>query len=81
MGYIMDKFVRILSEQNPEFELICKNPECRRKTKVRTVNYYSSPNGEYELQCPHCGMSTTYTGITKDLAQLKKKFKDIGIKW
>ena len=47
----MDKFIKILATQNPDMEVDCGNPNCKKKTKIKTIDFFSATNGTYYLNC------------------------------
>lgn len=77
----MDKFIKILATQNPDMEVDCGNPNCKKKTKIKTIDFFSATNGTYELNCSYCGNKTTINNIDQEIEKLKKQFKSIGITW
>ena len=77
----MDTFIQILAKQNPYMDVDCQNPECKKKTQIKTEDFFCSPNGVYVLNCPHCGKSSHLEGIGEAVVELKKQFKEAGITW
>lgn len=75
----MDKFVKIFSSQNPKMELPCGNPNCKKKSNVKTVDFFSGKS--YIFKCPHCGETTEFTNVETELNKLKKDFKKLGLTW
>ncbi len=75
----MDKFVKILASQNPKIELVCSNNDCKKKTSVKTTDFFSDKS--YTLKCPYCGKNTEITDIESELEKAKKNFKKSGITW
>ena len=77
----IDKFIKILANQNPEMEIDCKTPQCKKKSKVKTLDFFSSPDGIFKYVCPYCQSVTNINGIDEQINKLKKQFKSMGITW
>ena len=69
----MDKFVKLFADQNPKMELCCGNPNCNKKTKVKTTDFFSGKS--YVFKCPHCSETTEFTNVKTELDKLKKELK------
>lgn len=80
-GVNMDKFIKVLVKNNPNMEIECRNPECRKKIKIKSIDFFTSPNGVYQFVCPNCNKSSEIDNIDQYIADLKKKFKSLGITW
>ena len=76
----MDKFIKILSEQNKTMQLECGHKKCGRKSKVKTIDFFSA-KPDYRFVCPYCGETTVYENIASEIEKLKKQFKKSGITW
>lgn len=74
----MDKFIKILAEQNPYTTPDC--PNCNHQMKIKTEDFFGSGK-DYETTCPYCNQTITFTGVKEQIDKLKKQFKSIGITW
>lgn len=75
----MDKFVKTLASQNPKIELQCSNPNCNKKSKVKTVDFFSGKT--YDFTCPYCKEITPFIDIKTRLDKFKKDAQKMGIFW
>ena len=74
----MDKFVKILAKDEPYITPDC--PNCNNALKIKTEDFFGASDN-YETICPHCKWKVTFSGIKKQLDQLKRQFESLGITW
>lgn len=48
----MDKYIKVLCEQNPTLDLDCDNPKCNHKTNVKSKDFFKS--NIYKFTCSKC---------------------------
>lgn len=72
----MNKYIRILAKQNPNYEITCEG--CHNKFKVKTAELFNGSD-TFSAICPHCSSTTTIGELRKTIASLEKQFKDNGI--
>lgn len=72
----MNKYVEILIQQNPKYEIECEN--CNYKFFVKTKDIFDSGD-TYTTNCPKCCKQISYTNINKWVRQAEKEMKDAGI--
>lgn len=48
--------------------------------KIKTEDFFGASDN-YETICPHCKGKVTFSGIKKQLDQLKRQFESLGITW
>ncbi len=65
----MDKFVKMLIENNPTITFTCANPKCKRKVKVKTADVFSKK--AYSFTCPHCKEQITVDVDQKSIEKSK----------
>lgn len=49
----MDKYIKVLCDQNPITELTCDNNSCKHIITVKSVEFFK--NDIYKYTCPKCG--------------------------
>ena len=74
----MDKFVTILAKDEPYITPDC--PNCNNSLKIKTEDFFCAGDN-YETICPHCKEKVTFSGVKKQLDQLKRQFESLGITW
>lgn len=72
----MDKYIRVLCEQNPKTTLSCDNPNCKKEHTFKTNQVLK--NKSFEFECNYCGKTVKYD-TSKFVSDLVNQFKKLGI--
>lgn len=72
----MDKYIRVLCEQNPNISFNCGNPDCKKEHTFKTNQVFK--DRYFEFECTSCG-KTTKVETTKFINDLSNEFKKFGI--
>lgn len=72
----MDKYIRVLCEQNPNISFNCGNTDCKKEHTFKTNQVFK--DRYFEFECASCG-KTTKVETSKFVSDLSNEFKKLGI--
>lgn len=74
----MEKYIEMFCNQNPEFEIECHNPECKRGGKHKFKSIDVLKNSTFEFICEN---STITFDSKYFLNSLKNELLKYGMRW